>query len=364
MTTAFPRFFEFHSITVLTTDKCTAKCAHCCVSSSPTRKTKMDFAQIKASLEPLLETHPIKVVVFAGGEPSLLKNDLVKAISFCAERGIQTRVVTNASWAIDARRTLAMLTRWRDAGLTDLNISADDYHLPFIPLDRLKRVWAAAKGLGFNAVIVALAYQKGSRVEYAQLCDLFEQPDIPLVYDEDGHAKELDALRHADGTLYAICRRPSSRSGRGAQMIAAEDIAFVGGRNEYSTCPWLRTSPAISSRGELVSCCGFEVRKVKELNFGPVDDQVHARLDALSDDVLLHALSQVGPKRLLEFVRTKPGAKVSFDRHVSMCEACEDLTSKPENIRILRENAAEIAAWTIARSRKRQKSGAKKVAAE
>jgi hypothetical protein len=324
----------------------------------------MDFAQIKASLEPLLETHPIKVVVFAGGEPSLLKNDLVKAISFCAERGIQTRVVTNASWAIDARRTLAMLTRWRDAGLTDLNISADDYHLPFIPLDRLKRVWAAAKGLGFNAVIVALAYQKGSRVEYAQLCDLFEQPDIPLVYDEDGHAKELDALRHADGTLYAICRRPSSRSGRGAQMIAAEDIAFVGGRNEYSTCPWLRTSPAISSRGELVSCCGFEVRKVKELNFGPVDDQVHARLDALSDDVLLHALSQVGPKRLLEFVRTKPGAKVSFDRHVSMCEACEDLTSKPENIRILRENAAEIAAWTIARSRKRQKSGAKKVAAE
>jgi MoaA/NifB/PqqE/SkfB family radical SAM enzyme len=120
MTTAFPRFFEFHSITVLTSDKCKAKCDHCCVSSSPTRKTAMDFAQIRASLEPLLETHPIKVVVFSGGEPSLLKNDLVKAIAFCAARCIQTRVVTNASWAIDVRRTESMLKRWRDAGLPQI----------------------------------------------------------------------------------------------------------------------------------------------------------------------------------------------------------------------------------------------------
>ena len=43
---ATPKFFDFHSVTVMTTDKCTAKCAHCCVSSSPRRKASLNFDQI------------------------------------------------------------------------------------------------------------------------------------------------------------------------------------------------------------------------------------------------------------------------------------------------------------------------------
>ena len=361
MTIANMKFFDFQSVTVLTTDKCTAKCAHCCVSSSPKRKAKLSFDEIRGMLDALLDEHQLKVVVFAGGEPSLLKNDLVKAIRYCTDRNIHTRVVTNASWAIDEQRARGMLKKWRDAGLGDLNVSADDYHLPYIPLDRLNRVWHAAKGLGFNSVIIALAYQKGSYVTYDRLCELFGEPDIAQVYDENGIPKELDPLRDDDGTLYAICQRPASRSGRGLKLIDTEDVIHLDGRGEYSTCPWIRSSPAISPRGELVSCCGFEARRVKALHYGTLSTATLGAINARGDDVVLHALTMVGPKRLLEFVREKQNSDVTFDRHVSMCEACEDLMGKPANIKILREHAAELAAWSIARAkRKAQRQAAQR----
>lgn len=361
MTLQSAKFFDFSSVTILTTDQCTAKCDHCCVSSSPDRRAKLTFDDIKAQLDALRSEHDIKLVVFAGGEPSLLKDHLVKAIQYCTDNKILSRVVTNASWAIDNKRTDAMLRKWRDAGLCDLNISADDYHLPWVPLDRLKRIWDRAQGVGFNAVIVAVAYQQGSQVTYESLRTLFEDPDIPLVYDENGKPHELAPLRAQDGTLYAICQRPASRSGRGLKLIDTDDVVFLGGKSEYSPCPWIRTSPAISPKGELVSCCGFETRRVKTLNYGKLSDDTMDDITKCSDDVLLHALTLIGPKTLLEFVKKKNGS-ASFDKHVSMCEACEDLMSKPDNIKVLREHAAEIAAWAIA-SAERQSKKKKKVTA-
>jgi len=36
-----------------------------------------------------------------------------------------------------------MVGRLRDAGLHEINISTDDYHLPFIPFDHVVNAWQA-----------------------------------------------------------------------------------------------------------------------------------------------------------------------------------------------------------------------------
>ena len=40
----------------------------------------------------------IKVVVFTGGECTLLKDDLISAICFCTNLGLKTRIVSNGHW--------------------------------------------------------------------------------------------------------------------------------------------------------------------------------------------------------------------------------------------------------------------------
>src|SRR5690606_15686786 len=79
----FMRILEPHTVTVLTTDKCTAECRHCCMNSGPSRASRLSYEQMESALDQLFRQYDIQVVVFAGGEPTLLGDDLLKAIHFC-----------------------------------------------------------------------------------------------------------------------------------------------------------------------------------------------------------------------------------------------------------------------------------------
>src|SRR5262249_44968158 len=141
------RVLEPHTVTILTTDKCTARCRHCCMNSSPERSNKLSYAQIEHVLSQLFANYRMKVVVFAGGEPTLLGDDLLAAITYCKKNGIVSRIVTNAYWADTPEDALAKCKELRAAGLDELNISMDDYHEPYVPFANVKRAWEAAQQL-------------------------------------------------------------------------------------------------------------------------------------------------------------------------------------------------------------------------
>src|SRR5262249_51298888 len=149
------RILEPHTITVLTTDKCTAECRHCCMNSSPSREHTLTYAQIESGLRQLFDRHDIRVVVFAGGEPTLLGDDLLKAISFCRLNGVVSRIVTNAYWAHSLEAAREKCRALREAGLCEFNVSMDDYHEPYIAFERVKFAYQAALELDFSAVVIA-----------------------------------------------------------------------------------------------------------------------------------------------------------------------------------------------------------------
>lgn len=83
-----------HSLTVLMTSRCSASCDHCCMNSGPTRSDALDSKTITNVICELHVKSPLKVVVFAGGEPTLVKNALHEGIRRCRALGITSRLVT------------------------------------------------------------------------------------------------------------------------------------------------------------------------------------------------------------------------------------------------------------------------------
>ncbi len=99
----------------------------------------------------LIETgrgYGFKLLVLSGGEALYYFNDIQEIIKCSAKLGYSVWVETNAYWAGSrslAREKVSLLKR---AGVAQLVISTDLFHLPFVPLDRV--IWAiqAAEEVG------------------------------------------------------------------------------------------------------------------------------------------------------------------------------------------------------------------------
>jgi MoaA/NifB/PqqE/SkfB family radical SAM enzyme len=109
-----------HQITIMTTSECNARCAHCSVSSGPDRQDALTASDIIAAIDAITSYAPLRLVVFAGGEPTLLGEDLLDAIAHVDSKGIATRIVSNASWATTEELARAMLIELREAGLDSM----------------------------------------------------------------------------------------------------------------------------------------------------------------------------------------------------------------------------------------------------
>jgi hypothetical protein len=336
-----------HQITVLTTSGCTARCGHCSVRAGPERSDRLS---IEAILDPIREMHernPVRLVVFAGGEPTLLGDDLLEAIASLDCRGIMTRLVTNASWASTPAEADEMVCLLREAGLCELNISTDDFHIPFIPLDHVLNAWRASKGVGFLAVAIAICSGPGSRVTPASVMALLGE-ELPLVFDETGVRMTLPCPA-ADGTVYAIANNNVYRIGRG-RPLGARYVKLNGDVREIDIpCPWAVRSAAISPKGHLVACCGIEAEENRILDFGAIDrDGIRPLLRHANDDLILRAIAEIGPLRAMRVAREiDPGLEVPRTPG-ALCEACEDLVTNESAIAALRRSPGALEAEILA----------------
>lgn len=340
-----------YQLTVLTTAQCTASCAHCSMSSSPKRKSKeerLSFPQIRDAIDSLHGRFGLHVVIFAGGEPTLLGEDLLNSIAHADSLGMVTRIVTNAYWARSLDRARSKLIELREAGLSELNISADDYHLPFIPFERVENAWRAAKGLGFAAVVIANCYGPVSIITPAFIKERLGE-DLPERFDDEGYQMPLGPAS-ADGTYYGLSNGQVQMLGRGNKMLTAESLVYRGDDESRigGGCRWALRSPALSPRNHLVACCGTEVDGNEVLDFGSLETSDAASLAEKADDaLLLNAVALLGPHFLKEFVKKKAPHLGFRKRYASMCEVCEHVMQNPEAVLVLKDNLPELAAWVL-----------------
>jgi hypothetical protein len=347
-----------HQLTVLATAGCPAACGHCCMNSGPGRKEALRFEQIRSAVDQLRAIQPLRVVVFAGGEPTLLGDDLLEAFAYISSLGIITRMVTNAYWAVSPERARAKVVAFREAGLRELNISADDYHLPFIPFERVENAWHASKGVGFDAVVIAACSGPKSRVTPEYVMKRLGE-NLPMRWDENGRPTyEFDAS--PDGTFYGISNALLGMLARAHDTLTFDDLAYPDDQARLNVpCPWAARSPALSPGNHLVACCGFEVENNPVLDFGDLATTPASELVAKADDdVITNAIALFGPAFLKRFIQLHDPAIEFRPRYATICEICEHVVTRPEAVEVLRRHAGELAALVLEAREPREEDAA------
>jgi len=335
---------KVQQLTVLTANQCTARCAHCSVNSGPERKEKLSFEVIRSAIDRLSQQGKLLSVVFAGGEPTLLKEHLLNAIAYCDANDISTRIVTNASWATSAVSARRMVLQLREAGLRELNISADDYHLPFIPFERVQTAWTAAKGMGF--VSVSIANCSGPRsVVTPEFIKARLGEDVAMRFDDEGRASSDPVIPSDDGTLYCLSNGTLMALGRGRNELSEEDFHHPADQSILDTpCQWAISSAALSPKGHLVACCGTEAHGNPVLDFGDTttENDMAKLVDGANADAVVKLISTVGPYQIMRFMQRR-APEVSFSpAYTSMCEICEDIVHRPDALAALRSLTLEF----------------------
>lgn len=332
----------------LTTNDCTADCPHCMLNCSPGKTEYLDFDKIKRVVDAYRERAELVVVIFTGGEPTLLKGDLLHAINYCAHLGIVTRIVTNAWWASDEAAASRMLSALRMAGLEEINFSMDDFHAPYVPIEYVRNAWKAAHGKGFGSVVIANAFHNESRITPDFIMKYFGERICVVEEDDRVCGKQIDIPASDDGTRYMISTIRLHRTGRAAESFDKDKFHEEEiGKTLRSRCSCMVESPNVTSNYHLGACCGVDCRDNAFLDLGDLSEEdLDTILRRAADNVVLNALHTLGPARVAAFICAYDPA-ISFEACANMCSICEKLTKDPRCVEILNTHTAELAALVL-----------------
>lgn len=299
----------------------------------------LTWDKMEPILRQLFAETKLSVIVFSGGESTLLGEDLLKALRLCKEHGIITRLVTNVFWATSPEAAEAKLKELREAGLNELNISTDDYHLPYISLQKVRYAFDAARKIDFLSVALCNAYGPESWLTPERINQEFGNGEqMKHRYDANGRAMVHE--RKQGETLVLLSNGLSMKLGRGKEGLEESEVVPTPLSQLYEFadsiggCPWALRSSAVSSKGHYVSCCGFEVEDNPILDYGDLAKQpLSELLDRADNDLISNMISIYGPVTLMKILKDVAPNEVSFPRptYRGYCEVCEDLVSIKQN---------------------------------
>lgn len=347
---------EKSMLTFVTTNECSARCKHCLMLSSPRRHEKLDYAFMKKAIDEVAIPQQKKLIVFTGGESTRLGNELYDTIAYANSLGLGTRLVTNAEWAIDEAHACSMIDTLNECGLDEINISCDDFHAEFIPLDYVVRAWKSAEEHGrFSAIVLAVCSGPISKVTPQSLMSAIGE-EIPLTYDEQGNELPLIDLEPGE-TRKMISNSRILRLGRGRKL----DIGYCEIPNQQSIakvpCPASNRQPVFMPSEHQCACCGInpEFNKVLDFNSNVSEDFREVRT------LMLRAIGEFGPGYLMNLVKEiRPDIKFR-EEYSGICEICSDVTRSKECLQVLSDNRQRISEDLNALELIRSFSSSKKV---
>lgn len=327
-------------LTFITTANCTAKCDHCVMYCVPGDKRKLTFEQMKATIDQFNSISPLFLVVFSGGEPLLLGEDLYEALAYCDSMGILTRIVTNCYWAKDDESAGKILRELRESGLWELNISCDDYHEPYVPFEYVKRAYMMSKSMGFSAVVIANSHSGKSKITPDYIKEQFGE-DIYTKSDNEDDTP--DNRKSADGTYYLLSNATLQNVGRARERISPDNFVTVPNQNLFTGCRWCVNHPAISPINHVWSCCGIQCDGNEVLDMGDLNkESAEDIMNRAYDNMLLVAIKKLGPMYLRELALSIEPMLKFKEEYSSVCEVCQDLTENKDAVQALKANYFNI----------------------
>lgn len=322
----------------IVTDRCTIKCDFCAPGCGPNTRAALTEEQMITIYSKLDRIKEVPLVVFTGGEPLIYSKIIANVIRFIRRNSRSAiRIVTNAFWAINYKRCKELLVLLKEAGLSEINYSVDDFHQEHIPLSAIKNAVDCALELRIPILLAHKRYpnSKSDRKFYEDSFGL-KIPDLSgLKGDEILHTP----IVFSSGYTLPI--------GRGSDRIdqtkwfSDEDISRGSWKGP---CTEVLKSISISANGFLSPCCGLVDRNLSVFYVANVFDyDLIDILEYANKTTLYNWLSLEGPSSLMEFIQKK-NPKIKFiNRYVQNCQLCQEIFSDNEKSEIILKGLDEIA---------------------
>lgn len=298
-------------LTLITTYKCSAACHNCCFSCSPRYPNMMSISDMQYYIKTAVEKFPsIQVAVFTGGECTLLKDDLLKAIEYCKELKLTTRIVSNGYWATTKEKTTYMINKLADAGLDEINISTGKDHMQYIPISNVCNIMKEASE---NADIQTVAIAIEDREDYVR-------NDPYIILDE-----ELQKIDEEMRNKVLLLKSPwMNFKDRKMNLNKTTEVYREGG------CSNIFKGIQVNPNGQLLACCGLSCEYSPFLKLGEFSDRLYEIYEGQFRDLLKIWLYTEGPLEILRYIT---GNRICSGKHD--CDYCLDLLTKESNIKKL-----------------------------
>ena len=295
---------------LLLTKRCNIDCAHCWLGSTPD-DADMTLDEAKGYIDQASGIPKLEWISFTGGEPFLLPGLLDELVGYASEKGLRTECVTNASWAETPEKAEENLGALKGSGLDVLNVSADDFHQRFVPLENVRNGIEAARRLGLRTVIMSTA-RKGSALRLSEIIRKLGLEEIKIL--KDTKPTEKDSAIALESAFIPV--------GRGAELPREEWL--FGMRTLENPCRLVLRDIGIDPDGELLACCSAASIQTR----GRLGNIVEAGLKELLADAwdqpLFRSLAEQGPSSLADSLGIR-----WRDGFVSRCHLCHEVMKDP-----------------------------------
>ncbi len=293
---------------LILTERCNIACPHCWLSSGPDKEGLMRLEDALRYVDEAAELPSMKWISITGGEPFLLYDEMLRIIHHASELGLKTECVTNCYWATSREEAEDRLRELVEAGLDVINISVDDFHQRFIPFERVRNCYEAAKSLGLKVVIQSV-YGRGSRLRLDEIIRRLGEEGIRVLGPRP-RGKPLYAIAIESGFIPI---------GRGA-MIPREEWPIGSGPVE-GPCQVVLRDISISQDGRLLPCCSA-LSLLPQASIGALTER---RLRELVEEAvemeLFRWLRENGPLGIAD----KTGFRLNPEGYVNRCHLCYEV---------------------------------------
>jgi YydG family peptide modification radical SAM enzyme len=294
------------TVAIALSARCTMKCGHCCFSCTP-KSTDLLAEDVALRITDQALEHPsVTNVGLSGGEPLLRKELVVKIASRCKTAKKGCSIVTNGFWAITPNKAQDMINLLWNSGVRTLTVSYDDFHAPYIGLQRIRNALEAGRSSPIHMVL-----------------------NMAVTREHDGLALLDDLGQSTVGV--ELHRFPVIPCGAARSFDRSNLYRLFS--EDHLLCP--EFSPLYHFNGYVYPCCSPTVCET-QLALGSVSDlSVSKAIDDMASNALLYVLRTRGVGWILALAREKGLDVPNPSYWTSPCEACLSICGNAETLSAL-----------------------------
>jgi hypothetical protein len=311
-----------HTLSLITTHRCTAACDHCCFSCTPQVQDHVPIPNLYRYIHEATEINTIKVIVFTGGECFLLGKELDSLMNEASGLGFYTRFVSNGYWAISPEAARKRLEKLVNCGLTEANFSTGDQHAVYVKPEYVRNGAVAAADMGLTTVVTV---------------ELFKESKFPF----EEFISEPNFKRHLESGMLVLKLAPWMKfKGKNPLGFTNKYLQFVEhARTPDTGCSTALKVIAISPRQQLFGCCGLPVEDIEEMHLGSLlNASIKEVLTRAPDDFVKVWVHLHGPDAVIHYAQKFDPSIPSPKDAAHICDACRFMYKDARIRKVIMEN--------------------------